>query len=233
MTRARIAVLASGGGSNLQALIDHLHALGRQRGGDIVLVASDRADAGALARAGRVGIPTALIRSRRIPDGDPLDAMLSSHAADLVVLAGYLQLIPASVTHAHPGRIVNVHPAPLPAFGGAGMYGMRVHRALLAAGATVSGPTVHFVDEQYDHGAVIAHWPVPILAGDDDHALAERVLRAEHVLFPRVVDGVAAGRISAARLQSPVVLPMFDPSLDVSTLGAVADRALSALSPTP
>jgi phosphoribosylglycinamide formyltransferase 1 len=233
VTRARIAVLASGGGSNLQALIDHLHALGKQRGGDIVLVASDRGDAGALGRAERAGVPTALIRSRRVPDGDTLDALLSSHAADLIVLAGYLQLIPETVTRAHAGRIVNVHPAPLPAFGGAGMYGMRVHRALLAAGATVSGPTVHFVDEQYDHGAVIAHWPVPILPGDDDHALAERVLRAEHVLFPRVVDGVAAGRIAAARLASPVVLPVFDPSLDISMLGAVADRALSALSPTP
>ncbi len=232
MKRARIAVLASGGGSNLQALIDHLASLGDQRAGDIVLVASDRPGAGALRRAGHAGVPTGLIQSKRAPDGLPLDELLAAHEVDLVVLAGYLQLIPAAVTHAFPGRIVNVHPAPLPAFGGAGMYGLRVHRAVIAAGALLSGPTVHFVDEEYDHGATIAHWPVPVLPGDDDHALAERVLRAEHLLFPRVVDAVARGRITPASLHAPIALTLLDPSLDAATLGSLADDALNRFTTT-
>jgi phosphoribosylglycinamide formyltransferase 1 len=233
VSRARIAVLASGGGSNLQALLDHFLTLGTARGGDVVLVASDRPDAGALRRAGHAGIDATVIRSRRASDAPDLDASLESHDVDLVVLAGYLQLIPAAVTRRFAGRMLNVHPAPLPAFGGAGMYGARVHRAVIAASVPLSGPTVHFVDEQYDHGAVIAHWPVPVVAGDDDHALAARVLRAEHVLLPRVVDSVAAGRISAVQALAPCILPLFDESLDAAALGAIADGALARYSSSP
>lgn len=221
MTRARIAVLASGGGSNLQALIDHFAALGDARAGDIVVVASDRADAGALERARRVGIPTEVIASRRAPQGRELSALLADHRVDLVVLAGYLQLVPAAVTRRYAGRILNVHPALLPDFGGAGMYGARVHRAVLTAGALTSGPTVHFVDDVYDHGAVIARWPVPVRAGDDEHTLAARVLRAEHLLYPRVIQAVAAGAVRLTpdgRVDPPFVLdprslPPLDPEL--------------------
>lgn len=221
MTRARIAVLASGGGSNLQALIDHFASLGEARAGDIVVVASDRPDAGALDRARRAGIPTALIASRRAPDGRELHEILVGYQADLVVLAGFLQLVPAEVTRRFAGRILNVHPALLPDFGGAGMYGARVHRAVLAAGAPASGPTVHFVDDVYDHGAVIARWPVRVHAGDDEHTLAARVLRAEHLLFPRVVQAVAAGEVRLTpdgRVDPPFVLdprslPPLDPEL--------------------
>lgn len=191
MTRARIAVLASGGGSNLQALLDHFAALGDTRAADVVLVASDRPNARALGRAQDAGIATATLVSRFAPDGDALIGLLDRHSIDLVVLAGYLQLVPSEVTRAYAGRMVNVHPAPLPEFGGAGMYGARVHRAVLASGAKQSGPTVHFVDEIYDHGAVIAHEPVPVLSGDDEHTLAARVLAAEHVLFPQVVQELA------------------------------------------
>jgi Folate-dependent phosphoribosylglycinamide formyltransferase PurN len=108
------------------------------------------------------------------------------------------------------------------------MYGIRAHRAVIAARAPMSGATVHFVDEVYDHGAVIAHWPVPVLAGDDEHALAARVLRAEHLLFPRVIQAVAAGVIrvdAAGSLNVPSVeLPVFDPSLGDPALGRVVDR---------
>ncbi|MEP6620067.1 MAG: phosphoribosylglycinamide formyltransferase [bacterium] len=233
MSRKRIAVLASGGGSNLQSLIDHLDDMGDQRGGDIVLVASDRSDAGALARAQREGITIATIVSRRAPDGEQIAALLDLHQVDLLVLAGYLQLVPADVTRAFAGRLLNVHPGPLPEFGGPGMYGARVHRAVLAAHVPFSGPTVHFVDEQYDHGATIAHWAVPVRPTDDDHKLAARVLRAEHLLFPRVVQAVAAGRIGlndAGRPTAPffredaVVAPM-DPSLDDATLARILDAA--------
>ncbi|HEX6600772.1 MAG TPA: phosphoribosylglycinamide formyltransferase [Gemmatimonadaceae bacterium] len=221
MTRARIGVLASGGGSNLQALMDHFAQLGEARAGDIVLVAADRPDAGALDRARRAGIDTALIASRRAPQGEELASLLEKHRVDLVVLAGYLQLVPASVTRRFAGRLLNVHPALLPDFGGAGMYGARVHRAVLAAGARTSGPSVHFVDDVYDHGPVIARWPVPVRAGDDEHTLAARVLRAEHLLYPRVVQAVAAGDVRMTpdgRVDPPFVLdrrtlPPLDPEL--------------------
>jgi phosphoribosylglycinamide formyltransferase 1 len=233
VTRCRIGVLASGGGSNLQAILDHLAQLGEARRGDVVLVASNRPDAGALARATRAGVARAVLRSPHAPDGDDLDDLLARHAIDLVALAGYMRLIPDTVTRAYRGRMLNVHPALLPEFGGAGMYGARVHRAVLGAGAPLSGPSVHFVDEVYDHGPVIAQWPVPVLAGDDEHALAARVLRAEHLLYPRVVDAVAGGevqldaegRVQSERFTSPR-LPTMDPMLDDVTLAIRLDAAL-------
>ena len=219
MTRARVALLASGGGSNLQALIDYLAALGDGRAVDIVLVASNRREAGAHVRARAAGIPVATIASPRDDSGEALLPLLQHHAIDIVVLAGYLQLIPPDVTQAFARRMVNVHPGPLPQFGGAGMYGRHVHRAVLAAGAMHSGPTVHFVDDQYDHGASIAHWPVPVLPGDDEHTLAERVLRAEHLLLPRAVQASAA----AGPMPRSLILPTFDPALRDDQLARIVD----------
>jgi folate-dependent phosphoribosylglycinamide formyltransferase PurN len=130
--------------------------------------------------------------------------------------------------------MLNVHPALLPDFGGAGMYGPRVHRAVIEARATLSGPSVHFVDEVYDHGALIAQWPVPVLENDDAESLAARVLRAEHLLYPRVVDAVAGGEVRLGtdgsvireRLPSPR-LPVMDPSLDDGTLATTLDEMLA------
>ena len=234
MTRTRIAVLASGGGSNLQAILDHLAALGEARHGDVVLVASNRPDAGALARAQRAGVPRVVLRSPHAPDGLELGPALSAHGAQLVVLAGYMRLVPSDVTAAYRGRMLNVHPALLPEFGGPGMYGPRVHRAVLEAGATLSGPSVHFVDEVYDHGALIAQWPVPVLPHDDARSLAARVLRAEHLLYPRVVDAVAAGevrldedgRVVRERFRQPR-LPVMDPTMDDAALVATLDEVLA------
>jgi phosphoribosylglycinamide formyltransferase 1 len=228
VTRARIAVLASGGGSNLQALLGYFHSLGDRRAGDVVLVVSDRAQSGALERARAAGIETAVTPG----DGSGLDALLAAHAIDLVVLAGYLRFVPVAVTRRFAGRMINVHPALLPQFGGPGMYGARVHRAVLEARATVSGPTIHFVDEMYDHGAVIAQWRVPVHPSDDERTLAARVLRAEHLLFPRVVQAVAAGdvRLSAeGRVEPPFVLdpatlPTLDPELDDAALADELQR---------
>jgi formyltetrahydrofolate-dependent phosphoribosylglycinamide formyltransferase len=238
--RKRIAVLASGGGSNLQAVLDHFKQLGNARAGDIVLVASDRPDAGALRRARAAGIRAVTIISSHTALGDELEAILERHSIDMIILAGYLQLVSADITRAYAGRMINVHPAPLPEFGGPGMYGKRAHRAVLASGVPMSGPTVHFVDEVYDHGAVIAHWPVPVREGDDEQTLAERVLRAEHVLFPRVAQAVAAGEISLlvnGRLARPyfrddAILPPFDPELDDETLGRQLDAARAQQSTT-
>jgi formyltetrahydrofolate-dependent phosphoribosylglycinamide formyltransferase len=187
---ARIAVLASGGGSNLQALLDHFSTLGSTRAGDVVLVASNKRDAGALQRAKQAGVDTHHICDPA--DGNALLALLDSHRVDLIVLAGYLKLIPATVTERYRGRIVNVHPGPLPQFGGPGMYGHHVHTAVLEAGVTHSGVTIHFVDDRYDHGAVIAHWPVPVLPNDTPDTLAARVLEVEHIAYPRTIDTLAA-----------------------------------------
>jgi phosphoribosylglycinamide formyltransferase 1 len=189
---ARIAVFASGRGSNLQALYAHLQRAGSA---EVVLVASDRAASGALAWARDRGITASTLGA----GGDDADAILRTLGAarvDCVVLAGYLRLVPSEVVRAYRGRMLNVHPALLPAFGGPGMYGARVHRAVLDSGARVSGPTVHFVDELYDHGAIIAQWPVPVFADDTEAALAARVLRAEHLLLPRVTHLVALRRIT-------------------------------------
>ncbi len=189
---ARITVLASGGGSNLQALIDHFAGPGTSAG-TITLVASDRSAAGALDRARAAGIATAVIDAPL--DSDALLMLLENARTDLLVLAGYLKLVPDVVVRAYAGRVVNVHPALLPSFGGTGMYGTRIHDAVLAHGATLTGVTVHFVDEHFDRGPIIAQWPVPVLPGDDASSLAARVLRTEHRLFPLCVAAVASGAI--------------------------------------
>jgi len=195
---SRIAVLASGGGSNLQALLDYFDALGDASSGRIVVVASNRPGAGALARATARDIPAAGLQGPKQPDGPELGDVLEQHKVDLVVLAGYLKLLPSDVVKRFDGRIVNIHPALLPAFGGHGMYGNHVHRAVLESGVKVTGVTAHFVDDVYDSGRIIAQWPVPVFASDDVASLAARVLRVEHLVYPRVVDAVAAGRTTLA-----------------------------------
>ena len=191
---ARVAVLASGGGSNLQAILDYFDALGEARAAAVALVASDRASAGALERARRHGVPALALDAKQRVAG--LSALLASHAIDIVALAGYLRFVPTEVTRAWRGRIVNVHPALLPAFGGEGMYGSRVHQAVLDAGVRLTGATVHFVDEEYDRGPIIAQWPVPVLPGDTADVLAARVLAVEHRLYPAALDAVARGRVT-------------------------------------
>jgi phosphoribosylglycinamide formyltransferase 1 len=186
----RVAVAVSGRGSNLQAL---LRALGPGAPARVVLVLSDRPDAGALERAREHGVPAEVL-------SDPADAAewltrLERHGSELVVLAGYLKLVPAPVIVRFRDRILNIHPALLPAFGGKGMYGHRVHQAVLSSGAQESGATVHLVDEAYDHGLVLGQARVPVLPGDTPDRLAARVLAVEHRLLPAaVLAAAAAGR---------------------------------------
>ena len=186
---SRVAVLASGSGTNLQAIIDHLARDGRSQA-EVVVVASNRADAGALDRARKHGIAAEVFDAT--DDGAQLVEVLERHSAQLVALAGYLKRIPPLVTRRFRGRIINVHPGLLPHFGGLGMYGSRVHAAVLASGATTTGVTVHFVDDEYDHGAIIAQWPVRVRVDDTPETLADRVLEAEHIVYPRVVEMIAA-----------------------------------------
>jgi formyltetrahydrofolate-dependent phosphoribosylglycinamide formyltransferase len=208
-----VAVLASGGGSNLQAIIDHLEALGPRANAKVVVVASDRPQAGALSKARAAGIETVVLRDREPASPELLD-LFTDHAIDLVALAGYLRLIPAPVVDRFADRMVNVHPALLPKHGGPGMYGMRVHQAVLNAGEKVSGPTVHFVTHEYDSGPALAQWVVGVLPHDDAPALAARVLVAEHALYPRVIEALAAGetarfplRPSESYLAHPPITP--------------------------
>ena len=192
----RVAVLASGSGSNLQALLDYLDALGSASPAQVVFVGSDRRDAPALQRAMSRGIATAVLTDPT--DGAALVALLEQQRTDLLVLAGYVKLVPAAVTHRFRGATINVHPALLPKFGGTGMYGRRVHEAVIAAGEHESGATVHFVDDEYDRGTPLARAIVPVQAGDTAATLAKRVLAAEHVLFPRTVHALAIGLVSLA-----------------------------------
>jgi phosphoribosylglycinamide formyltransferase-1 len=185
-----IAVLASGGGSNLQAIIDFNSRLGDAAKGPIKLVASNKENAGALDRARAAGIATEVFEAN--DDGTSLLSVLAKHSIELVVLAGYLKHLPPSVTAAYHARIMNIHPGLLPEFGGAGMYGSKVHTAVLASGSKTSGVSVHFVDDEFDHGPLIAQWRVPVLDGDDAESLAARILKVEHLVYPRVVEMVAA-----------------------------------------
>jgi formyltetrahydrofolate-dependent phosphoribosylglycinamide formyltransferase len=186
----RVAVAASGRGSNLEAL---LRALGPDAPAQVVLVLSDRSDAPALGRAAERGIAGVVLRD---PAGvEEWLAPLQRHGVDLIVLAGYLKLVPPGIVARFRGRIINIHPALLPAFGGRGMYGRRVHEAVLASGARESGATVHLVDEVYDRGPILGQVRVPVLPGDDAERLAARVLEAEHRLLPAaVLAAAAAGR---------------------------------------
>ncbi len=192
-TRARLAVLASGSGSNLQAIHDDLVARGAGATSELAIVISDRRAAGALDRARNWGVQALHLPKDR--DAELL-AILEAEAITHIALAGYLRLIPLDVVRRFHGRMLNVHPALLPAFGGPGMYGARVHAAVLAAGARVSGPTVHFVSEHYDEGAIIAQWPVPVRQADSVDALAARVLAAEHRLYPWCLHLLTSGVIA-------------------------------------
>ena len=185
----RIAVFASGQGSNLEALFA---ALERRQDASIVVVVSDREGAHALERARVRGVDTAVVEA---DDGSAILDLLASARVDWIVLAGYLKRVPAAVVRRFRNRILNVHPALLPAFGGAGMYGERVHRAVLEAGEKTSGASVHLVDEEYDRGPVVAQEEVRVEPGDTPATLAARVLEVEHRLLPAVVVAAAEGRI--------------------------------------
>jgi formyltetrahydrofolate-dependent phosphoribosylglycinamide formyltransferase len=183
----RVAVFASGGGTNLQALLD---ACRPPAAATVVLVVSDKATAGALDRARSADAATAVLHDHR--DATEILGVLEAHAIDFVVLAGYLKLVPVDVVTAYEGRMINIHPALLPAFGGKGMFGRRVHEAVLESGAGLSGPTVHLVSTEYDRGRILAQWPVPVRPDDTPDTLAARVLAVEHQLLPAVV--LAAAR---------------------------------------
>jgi len=194
----RIAILVSGHGrgSNMAAIIDAC-----QRGeidGQVVLVIGTRSEAPALQRTAEKGVPTRVISPRRLSDeayAQRLLHALDEARVDLVCLAGYMRLLPVPVVQAYAGRVMNIHPALLPLFGGKGMYGEHVHRAVLESGMKVSGCTVHFVDEHYDTGPIIVQRCVPVEEDDTWETLAARVLVQEHQAYVQAVQLFAQGRL--------------------------------------
>lgn len=192
----RLAVFASGGGSNFQAILNAIDR-GALRA-EAVLCLSNRPDAGALERARAANVPQFILPPQDVgtamQGSDMLDALEAS-GANFIALAGYLKMIPSEVVRAFHGRIINIHPALLPAFGGSGMYGRRVHQAALECGVRWTGVTVHFVDEAYDTGPIVLQEPVPVSQDDTIDTLAARVLEAEHRIYPEALRLFAEGRV--------------------------------------
>ena len=194
----RLGVLASGGGTNLQAILDR-SASGRLPA-HVGVVIGNNSRSGALARARRAGIPACHLSGRTHPQPGALDRAitdtLGSHGVDLVVLAGYMKKLGPVTLENFKDRIINMHPALLPAFGGRGMFGDRVHEAVVRSGADVSGATVHLVDGDYDTGPVILQRSVRVAPEETPESLARKVLAVEHELFSEVIGLFAEGRIS-------------------------------------
>ena len=195
MRPVRLAVLLSGSGTTLQNFIDQI-AAGRLSA-RVVLVIASRPDAGGLERARQADIPAAVVARRDFADvdrfNDALHAQLAQHEVDLILLAGFLS--PFQLRGRYTGRVLNIHPALIPAFCGKGFYGERVHQAVLESGVKVSGCTVHFADDQYDHGPIILQGAVPVLDDDTPQTLASRVHAIENELYPEAVRLWAAGRL--------------------------------------
>ncbi|MFM8271482.1 MAG: phosphoribosylglycinamide formyltransferase [Gemmata sp.] len=193
-TPIRIVALVSGGGTTLQNLLDRTAA--GALGARVVGVVSSNADAFGVTRARRAGVPARVVSAapRRGTFADEVWAAVRGHAPDLVCLAGWLHLLPIPEDFRH--RVLNIHPSLLPAFGGKGMYGHRVHAAVLAYGAKVSGCTVHFADDTYDTGPVLVQRCVPVLTADTPDALAARVFTAECEAYPEAIRLIAEGKVT-------------------------------------
>lgn len=194
----KLAVLASHGGSNMQAIIDNI-AAGRLNA-RVVMIISNNSESGALERARRAGIPWRHISSRTHPGPGEEDAAIveaiTGAGAQIVVLAGYMKKLGPLLLSTYRGRILNIHPALLPAYGGAGMYGIHPHEAVIAAGEKESGATVHLVTEHYDRGPILGQRRVPVEPGDTPETLQKRVLAVEHQIYTDVIQGIIEGRIT-------------------------------------
>ncbi len=180
-----IGIFASGSGTNAEKIIAHF---ADSNVGRVVLLASDNPAAGALQRAERLGVPTAVFSRTEFAEGEAPLAALRAAGVDYLVLAGFLRLVPAPILEAYGGRIVNIHPSLLPAYGGRGMYGARVHEAVLAAGERQSGITIHRVNERYDEGDILAQFTCPVLPDDTPETLAARIHALEHEHFPKTIE---------------------------------------------
>lgn len=195
----KIAVCVSGGGTNLQAIIDAIDH-GTIHNTEIAVVISNKPDAYALQRAEKAGIPGICLSPKDYPDrhafGLAMVQTLQEHEVDLVVLAGYLVIIPQEMVAAYPNKIINIHPSLIPAHCGMGYYGLKVHESVLACGNKVTGATVHFVDEEADHGPILLQKAVEVLPDDTPETLQQRVMeQAEWKILPQAIDYIGAGKV--------------------------------------
>lgn len=192
-----IAVFASGRGSNFQAILNAINE-GRLAA-RVTLLVSNNSTAGALELARSQNIPAIHLSQKQCPSEEQyvghLLELLARHNVDLIALAGYMKYVPAKVIGQFRNKILNIHPALLPAFGGMGMYGMHVHEAVLAAGVKITGATVHVVDEEYDRGAIVLQKAIEVLSDDTPETLAAKVLKLEHEIYPKALAAFAAKRV--------------------------------------
>lgn len=189
----KLALFVSGSGSNARTIIDRFRAH-PEDGVEVVLLVSNKANAGALLMAAERDLPTLVVQRDTFYHSEELLADLRAFDVDFIALAGFLWLAPAYLVHAFPNRILNIHPALLPAYGGKGMYGANVHRAVKANGETESGITIHYVNEHYDEGNTVFQAAVRLDPDDSPEKIAERVLRLEHANYWRVLRRLAGGK---------------------------------------
>lgn len=183
----KLAIFASGSGSNAEKIMEYFRDSEKV---EVSLILSNKADAGVLERAQRFGVPTKVFDREEFYDKSTVLDLLHQEKVDWIILAGFLWLVPAKLVESFRGRIVNIHPALLPRFGGKGMYGARVHRAVKESGAKESGITIHFVDEHYDEGDVIFQTSFPISPEDTAESIETKVHRLEHEHFPRIIESL-------------------------------------------
>lgn len=192
VTQHSIAIFASGAGSNAEKIIQHFNAIkpGSKTQGRVSLIICNKPGAGVLQIAAANDINTLLIEKERFFNGDHYLPELRAHHIDFVVLAGFLWKLPPALVKAYPGKIVNIHPALLPKHGGKGMYGNKVHEAVIAAGEKESGITIHFVDELYDNGKVILQATCSVEANDTAESLANKIHLLEHRHYPEIIENL-------------------------------------------
>lgn len=195
----KIAVCVSGGGTNLQAIIDRI-ADGTIRNTEVAVVISNKKDAFALERARNAGLPAVCVSPKDYPDregfADAMTSIFREYNIGLIVFAGYLVVVPGSIIKEYRNRIINIHPSLIPSHCGMGYYGLKVHESVLAAGNKVTGATVHFVDEEADHGPIILQKAVEVCEGDTPQILQKRVMeQAEWKILPEAINLIGEGRV--------------------------------------
>ncbi len=197
MKRLNLGFFASHGGSNFHAIVEAIKQL--KLNARACCVISNNSESQALARARNLGIPAYHISSKVFPDRglfvNEIISTLERHGVDTIVLAGYMKLLPPEVVKHFKGRAVNIHPALLPEFGGKGMYGINVHKAVIEASKKESGPTVHVISSEYDEGRILAQRKVPVLPDDNPESLAARVLEEEHKIYAETLQKIATGEL--------------------------------------
>lgn len=185
-----IAIFASGSGTNAENIIRHFQG---NKDVNVALVVSNKPDAYVLVRAANLNVPSLTLTREEFARGEELARLMKERGIDFIVLAGFLLRVPEALIEAYPGRIVNIHPALLPKYGGKGMYGDRVHRAVVEAGERESGITIHLIDEQYDRGTTVFQAKCPVLPGDTPDDVAHKVHALEYAHYPEVIERLVAG----------------------------------------